>query len=84
MKCRICKIEPAMQSYRTIYGQTSKVLECDNCRTLTNEEAYRRMNHKYHKDIDEEIDNATDEVSYEKAMSKLLNKSDWRKYEKEK
>ena len=82
MKCRICKIEPAMQSYRTIYGQTSKVLECDNCRTLTNEEAYRRMNHKYHKDIDEEIDNATDEVSYEKAMSKLLNKSDWRKYEK--
>ena len=42
------------------------------------------MNHKYHKDIDEEIDNATDEVSYEKAMSKLLNKSDWRKYEKEK
>ena len=74
MKCRICKIEPAMQSYRTIYGQTSKVLECDNCRTLTNEEAYRRMNHKYHKDIDE--------VSYEKAMSKLLNKSDWRKYEK--
>ena len=84
MKCRICKIESAMNTYRGVYGQVSKVPECYNCNSLTNEEAYRRMNHKYHKDIDEDIDNATDEVSYEKAMSKLLNKSDWRKYEKEK
>ena len=47
VKCRICKIEPAMQSYRTICGQTSKVLECDDCRTLTNQEAYKRMNREY-------------------------------------
>ena len=75
VKCRICKIEPAMQSYRTIYGQTSKVLECDDCRTLTNEEAYRRMGREYNKDINEKFDNAYDEKSYDKVIKEAEEKS---------
>ena len=46
MKCRICKIDPAMNTYREVYGQVSKVPECYNCNSLTNEEAYKRMNNK--------------------------------------
>ena len=46
MKCRICKIESAMNTYRGVYGQVSKVPECYNCNSLTNEEAYKRMNNK--------------------------------------
>ena len=46
MKCIICKIEPAMNTYREVYGQVSKVPECYNCNSLTNEESYKRINNK--------------------------------------
>ena len=43
VKCRICKIEPACNTYRTISGITSAVNECIDCMTLTNKEAYKKI-----------------------------------------